>query len=263
MDMTTICADLRAELAELDAIVSPLDEAGWNTQTPAEGWLVRDQIIHIGGTDRVATIAAGEPDRFHSEILTMDRGARAALQQEEVQNLSGTELLAWWRSGRESMIDVFLPLDPKTRIPWFGPAMSAVSFATARLMETWAHGQDVIDALGRTRTGTDRLQHVAHIGVRARPFSYSVHQKTMPAEDIRIELLSPTGSLWTWGDDQATNHITGNALDFCLVVTKRRHVADTDLRIDGAAASEWMSLAQAFAGPAGSGREPGQFAKLN
>lgn len=261
MDMTTICADLQAELAELDAIISPLDETGWNTQTPAEGWRVRDQIIHIGGTDRVATIAAGEPDRFQQEILPMDRSVRAAQQQEEVQNLNGADLLAWWRSGREAMIEVFLPLDPKARIPWFGPAMSAVSFATARLMETWAHGQDVIDALGQTRTSTERLQHVAHIGVRARPFSYSVHQKEMPAADIRVELISPAGALWTWGHDQATNHIYGNALDFCLVVTRRRHVADTDLRIEGEAAADWMSIAQAFAGPAGSGRQPGQFAK--
>ncbi|MDH3602360.1 MAG: maleylpyruvate isomerase family mycothiol-dependent enzyme, partial [Candidatus Tectomicrobia bacterium] len=128
--MVTICADLQAELAALDAIVSPLDESGWNTQTPAAGWLVRDQIAHIGGTDRIATIAAGEPKRFQNDILTQDRSARAARQHQEIEHLSGAELVNWWRSGRKAMLQVFLPLDPKARIPWFGPAMSAVSFAT-------------------------------------------------------------------------------------------------------------------------------------
>ena len=261
MDMVTICADLQAELAALDAIVSPLDESGWNTQTPAAGWLVRDQIAHIGGTDRVATIAAGEPERFQYDILTQDRSARATRQRQEAECLSGAELLDWWRSGREAMLQVFLPLDPKARIPWFGPAMSAVSFATARLMETWAHGQDIIDALGLRRNATERLQHVAHIGVRARPFSYSVHQKDMPDEDVRVELVSPSGDLWTWGEAQVANRISGHALDFCLVVTQRRHTADTSLRIEGDAAAEWMTIAQAFAGPAGAGRQPGQFPK--
>lgn len=259
--MVTICADLQAELDALDSIVSPLDEAGWNAQTPAEGWLVRDQIAHIGGTDRVATIAAGEPKRFQNDILTQDRSARAARQQQEASHLSGAELLDWWRSGREAMLQVFWPLDPKARIPWFGPAMSAVSFATARLMETWAHGQDIVDALGLQRDATARLQHVAHIGVRARPFSYLVHQKDMPDDDIRVELVSPAGGLWAWGDTAAANRISGTALDFCLVVTQRRHIADTRLRIEGGAAAEWMSIAQAFAGPAGAGRRPGQFAQ--
>lgn len=199
MDMATICSDLQAELADLDDIVSGLDEAGWNTLTPAVGWRVRDQISHIGGTDRIAIIAADDPTRFQSEILGLDPSVRAAFQQEQTQCLSGAELLVWWRQGRETLIEIFWSLNPRSRIPWFGPAMSAVSFATARLMETWAHGQDVVDALGIERTATERLKHVAHIGVRARPFSYTVHQTEMPDEDIRVELISPAGALWTWG----------------------------------------------------------------
>ena len=71
--------------------------------------------------------------------------------------------------------------------------MSAVSFATARLMETWAHGQDVVDALGAHREPTDRLRHVAHIGVRARPFSYVTNGREMPEGEVRVELRSPVG----------------------------------------------------------------------
>jgi len=126
-------------------------------------------------------------------------------------------------------------------------------------METWAHGQDIVDTLGVQRQATERLQHVAHIGVRARPFSYMVRGLTPPAEEVRVELRSPAGTVWTWGATGATNTIIGEAIDFCLVVTQRRHVTDTRLRLGGPLAQEWMHLAQAFAGPPGQGRQPGQF----
>jgi uncharacterized protein (TIGR03084 family) len=139
--------------------------------------------------------------------------------------------------------------------------MSAVSFATARLMETWAHGQDIVDALEIDRPGTDRLRHVAHIGVLARPFSYRANNKIMPDAEIRVELMSPTGALWSWGTPDTSNRVSGDALDFCLVATQRRHLADTALQVEGTAALEWMTIAQTFAGPPGSGRQPGQFPK--
>ena len=173
--------------------------------------------------------------------------------------MSSADLLEWWRTGRAAMLDVFRGLDSKTRIPWFGPAMSAVSFATARLMETWAHGQDIVDTLGIERAATERLRHVAYIGVRARPFSYRIHDQEPPTAEVRGELVSPAAELWTWGDAQASNRVCGTALDFCWVVTQRQHVADTALRIQGPIATEWMQIAQAFAGPPGTGREPGQF----
>jgi uncharacterized protein (TIGR03084 family) len=221
--------------------------------------MIRDQISHLGMADRVATIAAGEPKRFTAVVLSQDREQRQAQQLEAGRRMSGTALLDWWRDGHLAMLEVFRRLDPKARIPWFGPAMSGVSFATARLMEIWAHGQDVLDALGLQRPATERLRHVAHIGVLARPFSFSVRGKPAPADEVRVELVSPAGTLWTWGDAQASNRVYGPALDFCLVVTQRRHLADTDLRMDGPVAREWLTIAQAFAGPAGAGRQPGQF----
>jgi len=150
-------------------------------------------------------------------------------------------------------------LDPSQRLPWYGPAMAARSFATARLMETWAHGQDIVDALGVTRPSTNRLKHIAHIGVRARPFAYAINGRTLPAGDLRVELVGPEGDEWTWGDAAATDVIQGDALDFCLLVTQRRHLADTSLRVTGPGAQEWASIAQAFAGGPGAGRQPGGF----
>jgi uncharacterized protein (TIGR03084 family) len=259
VDMHTICADLQAEQADLDTFLSRVDEADWNTPTPAPGWMVRDQISHLGTTDRTATIAAAEPERFTTEITTQTRQERMQ-RQLDMRRLRGPELLVWWRTGRTAMLEVFRHLDPTARIPWFGPAMSAVSFATARLMETWAHGQDIADALGWQRSPSERLRHVAHIGIQARPFSFRNRGVEPPSEPIRVELVSPAGALWTWGEATASNRVSGPAVDFCLVVTQRRHPADTALRIAGPVATQWMQLAQAFAGPPGEGRQPGQFA---
>jgi uncharacterized protein (TIGR03084 family) len=134
--------------------------------------------------------------------------------------------------------------------------MSAASSLTARLMETWAHTQDIADALGVTREPTGRLSHVAHIGIGARAYSYAVRGQPVPDTPVRVELTAPDGTLWTWGPDDATDRITGTALDFCLLVTQRRHRDDLALVVAGPAAGQWVAIAQAFAGPPGPGRPP-------
>ena len=134
--------------------------------------------------------------------------------------------------------------------------MSAKSFLTARLMEVWAHGQDIVDAVGTTRQPTDRLRHIAQLGVITRSWSYTVRGEQPPSTDVRVVLVAPSGDEWTWGSDEALDRITGSAEDFCLVVTQRRHVADTELVVNGDAATEWMSKAQAFAGGPTNGPAP-------
>jgi uncharacterized protein (TIGR03084 family) len=141
-------------------------------------------------------------------------------------------------------------------MPWFGPPMSAASMATARFMETWAHALDVYAALGVSPDPTDRIRHVAHLGVRTRNFAFSVHELEPPAEEFRIDLVSPSGEQWTWGPEDAAQTVTGSAYDFCLLVTQRVHRDDTDLVASGADAEKWLTIAQAFAGPSGDGRAP-------
>jgi uncharacterized protein (TIGR03084 family) len=255
-----ITEDLAAEHESLDAIVSDRPDADWEVPTPAPGWTVRDQIAHLWYFDGTAVLAATDPDAFtRTTEALLAAGPDAAL--EAGRRLTPGELLAAWRKGRAELLEVLAGLDPSARIPWYGPAMAARSFATARLMETWAHGQDVVDALGVTRTPTDRLRHVAHIGVRARPFCYAVRGRPVPDGDIHVALDPPGGGEhWTWGDPSSPDRVTGPALDFCLVVTQRRHPADTALVVEGPLAADWVAIAQAFAGPPGEGRRPGQFA---
>ncbi|HEX3647310.1 MAG TPA: TIGR03084 family metal-binding protein [Pseudonocardiaceae bacterium] len=258
-DIAGLLTDLAAEGADLDAIVSTLDEDGWRTATPAEGWSVAHQIAHLTWTDRAAVLAATDVDAFSDIIRTaMARGTSLVDDAAtEGASLPRTQLLADWRAARQDLAAALKAVPDGQKIPWFGPPMSAPSMATARLMETWAHGQDVADALGVHRVPTARLRNVAHIGVRTVAFAFAVHGMTAPPAPFRVELTGPDGELWTWGSDDAADHVTGPALDFCLLVTQRRHRDDLAVTATGEWATRWVPIAQAFAGPPGSGRQPG------
>jgi uncharacterized protein (TIGR03084 family) len=250
--------DLRAEGDDLDALVAPLDEGGWRQDTPAAGWTIAHQIAHLAWTDGVAILAATDPDRFRAVVADalgdpggfVDRAAETGAAQPPA------ELLARWRRGRAELARALAAVPAGRKLPWFGPPMSATSMATARLMETWAHGQDVADAVGVARVPTARLRHVAHLGVRTRDFAYAANGLAAPTEEFRVELTGPDGELWTWGPEDAAQRVTGPALDFALRVTQRRHRDDLALVASGPDADQWLTLAQAFAGPPGKGRDP-------
>jgi len=262
--------DLDSEYGDLRAVVDELSDADarWDLATPAEGWAVRDQISHLAYFDDAGRMAMVDPDAF---ALTVEEVLAATGDPMDIhlargRAIGGDELLSWWDGAHRAMVHAFAVADPAARVPWYGPPMGTLSFISARLMETWAHGQDICDALGVDRTPTARLQHIAHLGVRARPFSYVVRGKDVPPGRIDVVVAAPDGATWEWSIGESTGEgpvatgegpvatVSGTALDFCLVVTQRRNVADTDLDVDGALAEDWISVAQAFAGPAGPGR---------
>ncbi|TMR91609.1 TIGR03084 family metal-binding protein [Nonomuraea basaltis] len=251
--MAELLDDLRAETASFEGLLQPLRDEGWELPTPAEGWAVRDQVSHLAWFDDAAARAATDPGGFHASLpgfLSVDDLVL------EARGMPPAELRDWFRAARARSVEAFATLGARDRVPWFGPAMSAASFVTARLMETWAHGQDVADALGVVREPTARLRHVAAIGFRARPYSFAVRGLSEPAEPVRAELAMPGGSTWTAGPPEAVSVVRGPVLDFCLVVTQRVHLSDTALEITGEPARAWMEIAQAFAGPPGKGRAP-------
>jgi uncharacterized protein (TIGR03084 family) len=257
-DPTPVFDDLRAESDELDLLVAELSPDQWALATPAPRWTIAHQIAHLAWTDHSALLAVTDADAFQALVdkalaapdSFVDEGA------EEGAGLPPAELLLRWRAGRTALDYALRAAPPGARFPWYGPPMSAASMATGRLMETWAHGQDVADALRAVRTPTDRLRHVVRIGVRARDFAFGVHGLPAPADAFRVELTGPGGDLWTYGHEEAAQRVTGPALDFCLLVTQRAHRADLALRADGPDADRWLDIAQAFAGPPGTGRPP-------
>ncbi|MGW7099928.1 TIGR03084 family metal-binding protein [Streptomyces sp. NPDC054838] len=254
-----VFADLRAEGAELDSLVGELPEGGWTRPTPAAGWTVAHQIAHLHWTDRASLLALTDAEGFAvmAEEAAKAPGTFVDEGAAEGALLDAAELLARWRAGRAALDEALAAADPGARFPWYGPPMKAASMASARLMETWAHGQDVADALGVRRTPTARLRHVARIGVRARDYAYAVRGLSAPEGQFRVELHAPDrAGTWVFGPEDAGQRVTGPALDFCLLVTQRAHRADLSLTATGPDADRWLDIAQAFAGPAGPGRGP-------
>jgi uncharacterized protein (TIGR03084 family) len=264
VDMRSLASDLAAETAELTGLVASLSEPGWRTPTPAPGWTIADQVSHLAFFDDAAILSATDPGGFAADLQQAVEAGRLTPDEvaQRYRSLTGEQVLAWLGSSRHRLIEVFTGIDPAARLPWFGLPMSAASALTARLMETWAHGQDVADALDAGRQPTARLRHVAHIGVRALPFSFAANGLAQPTESVRVELIAPVlaqgGESWIWGPPTAVNRVSGPALDFCLLVTQRRHRDDTALTARGPVADRWLDIAQAFAGPPGPGRRPGQ-----
>ncbi len=257
-----IVDDLADEQRALLKVLENMTPEQWDTPSHAPGWAARDQVAHLAFFDEAATRAIQDPAGFAEEVRQV---AASGSEQEERylargRAMSSAQLLDWWQAASSSLISAARTVDPKARLPWYGPPMSGVSFITARLMETWSHGLDVVDAVHGERPDTDRLRHVAFLGVRTRPFSYANRELEPNQAPIRVLLTSPSGATWELGEPSDTDVITGSATDFCRVVTQRRHLADTRLVVKGPAAAEWMAIAQAFAGPPGPGRQPGEFA---
>ena len=256
--LDAVLADLAAEGDRLEALVTPLDEPGWRTPTPAAGWDVATQVAHLAWTDEAATAAATDKERWDALVLEALQDPEHAV---DTAALSGgavppSDLLARWRTARAALVDALRAVPAGQKMPWFGPPMSATSMATARLMETWAHSLDVHEGLGVPVDDTDRIRHVAHLGVRTRDFSFAVHGLDAPAEEFRIDLAAPSGEVWSWGPEGAAQTLTGSAGDFCRLVTQRVHRADTDLVATGPDVDRWLDIAQAFAGQPGEGRAP-------
>jgi uncharacterized protein (TIGR03084 family) len=262
VQLDEVLADLGAENAELDLLVGGLSADAWATPTPAEGWTIAHQIAHLAWTDEAARMAAAEPEEFQVALQEAMKNPTGYVDDgaAETVSLPPGELLTYWRETRGEVADALRAVPSGQKVAWFGPPMSPTSMATARLMETWAHGQDVADALGVRRQPSARLRHVAHLAVRTRDFAYLLNDRKPPEAPFHVELRGPDGEQWTWGPEDAEERVSGSALDFCLLATQRRHRDDLDVQASGEQADEWLGIIQAFAGLPGKGRERGQFA---
>ena len=252
-EMKAICSDLKDQYDELDGLVKDLTEDQWSLKTPFFSWSVFDEVAHVAFFDQQALLAAEDPGAFKEQadeivtlLATSDSWPRGTNTRLGIDTHQG--LLSLWRDLRGRLLSRLESLSPQDRLPWYGPDMSARSFATARLMEVWAHSQDVFDTLRKRRPLTSRLRHVAHIGVTTFGWSFFVRGLTPPETPPRVELTGTNGELWAWGPEDAVGLVKGNATDFCLVVTQRRNVLDTKLETHGADAKRWLTIAQAFAG---------------
>jgi len=263
MDVTDVLTDLRADLiAEqqtLDDIVTGLDTAQWQLPTPSPGWTIADQIGHLTYFDGTAALAVVDPPGFQDAMSSLLSSGGAGEQSADdvvlgpYRAMTPDQLVAAWRTNRAALASAGETMENDTRVAWYGPSMGAKSFLTARLMEAWAHGQDIVDTVDAPRPATDRLRHIAQLGFITRGWTYMNRSLDVPSTAVRAELTLPSGAELRFGPDDATESVVGTALDFCLVATQRRHVDDTSLVITGDSACDWMEKAQLFAGPPSTG----------
>ena len=256
--LDAVLNDLAAEGARLEALVADLPDTDWRRQTPAAGWDVATQVAHLAWTDEAAYAAATDKSRWDALVLEAMADPEHAVDRAALTGglAAPAVILERWRTARSRLAETLRTYPDGQKMPWYGPPMSATSMATARFMETWAHSLDVHEALGVEPEVSDRVRHVAHLGVRTRNFAFSVHGLEAPTEEFRISLTAPSGDLWAWGPEDAAQTVSGAAYDFCLLVTQRVNRADTSLVAVGRDADTWLSIAQCFAGPPGEGRAP-------
>ena len=264
--MQETCRDLLAEYQTLADFCETLTPAQWQTRSRFFGWTPWDEIAHLCYFDETALQSATEPEVFIKGMKELGPKMAAgepisAIARIQYGAFDGAALTKHWRGLHERLVAALQVLDAKARLPWYGPTMSARSFASARLMECWAHGQDIWDVMARQRAATVRLKHIAHIGVTTFGWSFVNRQLPVPAMVPCITLDAPDGSQWSWGTPSETDWVRGSAQDFCLLVTQRRNRADTQLTWQGVAANQWLSIAQCFAGPAADAPAPGAYGR--
>lgn len=263
--LAELCSDLAAEQADLDRVLSQASTQDWATPTPAAGWDVGDSLSHLCFFEEAAVTSLSNPQLFESERDQLFADALAATSTGAPtpdvalgRNLGDPlVLLERWRVARGAYASAAAQADPTKRVAWYGPAMSLASFTTARLMEAWAHGVDIKDALGEPIGTGPRLRHICHIGYSARSYAFASHGVADPGDPVRLVVEAPDGAAWSWGPPDAAEVISGPALDVALVFTQRRHHARSAVVAQGSTAQLWLSIAQAFAGP-GTLAEPGR-----
>jgi enediyne biosynthesis protein E11 len=254
---------VRAEADRVDEWVTGLDASDWALQTPATGWTVADQIAHLSFIFTLAGTAASNPERFKAMTAAAANDFQGAVNG--ALNLYPRDdheaLLARWKSERTEAINALDALPRMEMVPWLVRPLPAFVLVSAGIMELFGHGQDIADTLGVRPVRTDGLQHLVLFATLTWDFGYQARGLPTPDVQFRYEITSPSGALWTYGPEDSPERIAGPAEDFCLLVTRRRHHADLDVTATGPEATRWLTIAQAYRGPAGDGRQPGQFPK--
>lgn len=262
-DLQDVISALTAEGKEVDQLVAGLDADQWTLPTPAPGWTIAHQIAHLASTFRIAGLAASDPVAFAALLsrLSADFAANVNATLAEYLADPPAVLFTRWRTERDTAIKAIAAVPPTELVQWLVRPLPPAILAAAGMMELFGHGQDIADTLRIRRERTDRLWYVVAFGVRTWDFGYQSRKLTPPKEEFRFEITAPSGTVWEFGPIDAQQRISGPAEDFCLLVTRRRHPADLSVTASGAQAQQWLEIAQAYRGPAGEGRRPGQFTR--
>jgi uncharacterized protein (TIGR03084 family) len=253
---------LTADCDELDELLAGLDDEQWKLPTPAPGWTITHQVAHLAATFRMAGLSASDPDAFIALMQRLDQNFTQNVANALSDYLSDPPevLFGRWQAERVAAVKALSSVPADQPVPWLVNPLPPAILMMAGMMEAFAHGQDIADALGVRRTRTDRIKFLVAFAVRTWDFGYLARDEAPPQVEFRFELTAPSGAVWQFGPEDASQRISGPAEDFCLLVTRRRHRDDLAITAVGPDADHWLDIAQAYRGPAGEGRRPGQFA---
>lgn len=246
--------DFRDECAALNTILEPLNDADFQRETLFKSWTVNDVMQHLHIFNVMADWSAFQPEKFQAEygrlreMMNQPGGSMVKATNVVLDGLSGQALRQAWAETIDEMTPRFAQADPKARVKWAGPDMSVRSSITARLMETWAHAQEVYDVLGLERAEHDRIRNIAHLGVNTYGWTFVNRKEEVPQPMPYVRLTAPSGDIWEYGEPSETERVEGAGVEFCQVVAQTRNIADTSLQVTGPNATRWMSIAQCFAG---------------
>ena len=254
-------ADFLAESETLYSLLADLADEDFGQATAFKGWTLNQVVGHLHMWNWAADLSLRDGEAFlaffSSVSAQLREGDLGSFENRWLDGLKGRVLLAEWRKFYLPMAERFGAADPSARVAWAGPSMSVRSSITARLMETWAHGQAIYDLLGVVRQNEDRIRNIAVLGVNTYGWTFKVRNLEPPQPIPFVSLTAPSGAVWTFGEEHDAERIDGLAEEFCQVVTQTRNVADTRLRITGPNANAWMARAQCFAGRAEDPPPPG------
>lgn len=251
--------DFKDESDVLHKVLKSLDATEFGRSTQFKDWTIDDVLVHLHFWNKAADQSLNDPDGFANlfgRLAThLASGTLRDFENGEIA-LRGQDLVEGWHAQYSDMADRWRVLDPKIRVRWAGPEMSVRSSATARQMETWAHGQEIFDLLGLRRQDADRIKNIVILGINTYQWSFKVRGMEAPQPVPFVRLTAPSGEEWTFGEE-GDDSITGSAVDFCQIVTQTRNVADTDIKTTGPTSEAWMNHAQCFAGPPETPPAPG------
>ncbi|MFT4569452.1 MAG: hypothetical protein ACI8TX_000670 [Hyphomicrobiaceae bacterium] len=245
--------DFRDESLALYQLLAPLVDADFERKTLFKDWTVHDVLSHLHAWNRAADLSLNDPEKFDAFKTQVISGMMEGKQIRELESVllddaKNRARFEQWNEYIGEMTQRFAAADPKKRVAWPGPDMSVRSSITARLMETWAHGQELYDLLGVVRTDGDRIKNIAVLGINTFGWTFKNRRLEVPSDLPYVRLSAPSGETWTWNEPSESNCVAGSASDFCQVVTQVRNIADTKLEVVGETAVGWMAIAQCFAG---------------
>ena len=251
--MLQVSLDFRREVDEFHAFLQTLKPEVWDRETGFNEWTTWDVVAHLHFFDLVSRVSLQGEESFAQERQALFAAIGAGrsnkeLARERFGDLDAADLLSQWQSTAHALAESLGDSDPKRRLPWFGPDMGVPMFTTARYMETWAHAQEVYDLVGASRSHTDRIKNIATIGTKTFGWTFVNRKLEVPGPLPYVRLVAPSGEIWEWQEPSESECVRGDAVDFCHVVTQGRNIADTPLEVRGPVATQWMSIAQCFAG---------------